>query len=82
MRTVNFAATRYGYCCQVIDRGQIVYEYFAGNCQQESQTVIDPGSPNAVSLPQLRRWASKRRERSPRNGGLHGSNTMPTWRPR
>ena len=59
MQTVIYAATRYGYCVQVIDGGDIVYEYTAGNCQQESQTVIAPRSRNAVRLSQLKRWAKQ-----------------------
>lgn len=31
MQVVIYAATRYGYCVQVIDGGDIVYEYTAGN---------------------------------------------------
>jgi len=59
MRTIAFAATRYGYCVQVIDGGMVVYEYTAGNCPTESQTVVAPGSPVAVSRSQLRRWAKQ-----------------------
>ncbi len=59
MQTVIYAATRYGYCVQVNDGGEIVYEYSAGNCQQESQTVVAPSSRNAVSLRQLKRWAKQ-----------------------
>ncbi len=36
MQTVSYAATRYGYCVQVLDGGQVVYEYSAGNCWKES----------------------------------------------
>jgi hypothetical protein len=57
MQTVIYAATRFGYTVQVIDGGQVVYEYSAGNCQKESQTIVDPGSPGAVRLSQLKRWA-------------------------
>ena len=59
MRTIAFAATRYGYCVQVIDDGMVVYEYTAGNCQTESKAVIDPDSSVAVSRSQLRRWAKQ-----------------------
>jgi hypothetical protein len=57
MKTISYAATRFGYCVQAIDGGQIVHEYTAGNHQGESQTFVDPRSPNAVGLSQLRRWA-------------------------
>jgi len=57
MKQVIFAATDQGYCVQVIDGGMVVYEYTAENCQTESQAVLNPGSPGAVSRSQLRRWA-------------------------
>ncbi len=57
MQAVIYAATRYGYSVQVIDGGEIVHEYTAGNCQQESQAVVALSSLNAVKLAQLRRWA-------------------------
>ena len=59
MKTIIYAATRFGYCVQVIDNSQVVYEYNAGNCQKESSAVIDPHSPNAVKLRQLNRWAKQ-----------------------
>ena len=59
MKTISYAATRHGYSVQVIDGGKIVYEYTAGNCPTESQTVLAPGSPVAVSRSQLRRWAKE-----------------------
>ena len=59
MPSVIYAATRLGYCVQVVDRGEIAYEYTAGNHRMESQTVTDPRSPNAVRLSQLKRWASQ-----------------------
>jgi len=60
MQFVIYAATRCGYSVQVIhDGGEIVHEYSAGNCEQESQTFIDPSSPNAVGLRQLKRWAKQ-----------------------
>ena len=59
MPSVIYAATRWGYSVQVIDGGQAVYEYTAGNCWKESQTVIAPGSPNAVNLRQLKHWAKQ-----------------------
>ena len=59
MQSVSYAATRYGYCVQVLDGGQVVHEYSAGNCWQESQTVIAPVSQNAVKLRQLKRWAKQ-----------------------
>jgi len=57
MKQVIYAATDQGYCVQVIDDGTVIYEYTAGNCQTESQAVLNPGSPGAVSRSQLRRWA-------------------------
>ena len=59
MRSIIYAATVYGYCVQAIDGGQIVHEYTAGNHQGESQTFVDPRSPNAVRLSQLKRWAKQ-----------------------
>lgn len=59
MQNVIYAATGYGYSVQIIDNGEIIHEYTAGNHQQESQTVVDPHSPNAVKLSQLKRWARK-----------------------
>jgi hypothetical protein len=59
MKTISYAATDQGYCVQVIDGGQILYEYTAGNHQKESQTFVDPSSPNAVTLRQLKRWAKQ-----------------------
>ncbi len=59
MQFVIYAATRYGYRVQVFNGSEIVHEYSAGNCDKESQTFIDPSSPNAVGLRQLRRWAKQ-----------------------
>jgi predicted secreted hydrolase len=59
MRSVIYAATKSGYCVQVIDGGEVAHEYSAGNHQMESQTVVDPRSPNAVRLSQLKRWAKQ-----------------------
>ena len=59
MKSVIYAATGYGYCVQVIDGGEVVYEYTAGNHQKESQTFVDPCSPNAVKPSQLKRWAKQ-----------------------
>ena len=59
MQTISYAATRYGYCVQVIDGGEVVYDYTAGNHRGESQTFVDPRSPNAVTLRQLKRWAKQ-----------------------
>ena len=59
MQTVAFAATRFGYCVQVIQGFDVVYDYTAGNHRGESQTFVDPRSPNAVPLRQLRRWAKQ-----------------------
>ena len=59
MRNIIYAATRFGYIVQVLDAGEIAYEYSAGNCSQESQTFIEPGSLNAVSRRQLNIWAKQ-----------------------
>jgi len=59
MQNVIYAATKFGYCVQVIDGGEIIYEYTAGIHQIESQTVIDPSSPQAVRLSELKRWAKQ-----------------------
>ena len=57
MQNVIYAATRYGYCVQVLAGGKVVHEYSAGNCWKESTTTIDPQSPHAVRRHQLRCWA-------------------------
>jgi hypothetical protein len=59
MQAIIYAATRFGYTVQVIDAGQIVCEYSAGNCEKESSTVVEPGSPGAVRLRQLKHWAKQ-----------------------
>ena len=59
MRTIIYAVTSMGYSVQVLDGSEVVYEYTAGNCQTESQAVLNPGSPGAVSRSQLRRWAKQ-----------------------
>jgi len=59
MQAVHYAATRLGYCVQVVDNGQIVDEFSTGNSRHDSQVVVDAGSPGAVSLRQLRRWAKQ-----------------------
>ena len=59
MQTVVYAATRYGYCVQVIDGEQVVYECSGGNCWKESPTIIDPGSPHAARRHLLRCWAKQ-----------------------
>jgi hypothetical protein len=70
MPTVLYAATKHGYCVQVIDGGQVVDEYTAGNCWQESQTVIDPSSPHAVPMPQLKHWARQTAREIARERGI------------
>lgn len=55
MPHVIFAASRWGYTVQVIDGGRIIHEYSAGNCWQDSPTVVHPC--NGVALSQLERWA-------------------------
>jgi hypothetical protein len=62
MQIIALATTKYGYCVQVIDNGEVIYEYTAGNCRTESQAVIDPDSPGAASRSQLRRWARQTAE--------------------
>ena len=59
MQTVIYAATKYGYAVQVVDGGEVVDEYTAGNHQLESQAVTTPRSRNSVKLSQLRRWAKQ-----------------------
>jgi hypothetical protein len=54
MRSVIYAATRCGYGVQVIDGGEVIYEYAAGNHQKESLAVVDPRSSNAVNLRRLK----------------------------
>ena len=59
MRSIIYAATGCGYCVQVIDGGEVIYEYSAGNHQKESQIFMDPRSPKAVKQGQLKRWAKQ-----------------------
>ena len=59
MPNVIFAATRLGYCVEVIDGGEVVYECNEGNHPRESTTIIDLSSPYAVKLSQLRHWAKQ-----------------------
>ena len=62
MRTISYAATRYGYYVQVIDGGRPIFEYTAGNSQHDSQAFIAPDSAGAVSHSQVRRWARQTAE--------------------
>ncbi len=59
MQSVIYAATRYGYRVQVLDGGQVVYDYTAGNCWKESSAIIDPKSCHAVRRYKLRCWAKQ-----------------------
>jgi hypothetical protein len=59
VQNVIYAATRYGYCVQVLDDGKVVHEYSAGNCWKESSAVIDPKSRHAVRRHKLRCWAKQ-----------------------
>ena len=59
MPNVIYAATRFGYCVQVIDGGDIVYEYTAGNHQGNRKPMWTLVRPNAVKPSQLRRWAKQ-----------------------
>jgi hypothetical protein len=62
MRTVSYAATKYGYCVRVKIGSSPIFEYTTGNSQHDSQAFIAPGSPGAVSRSQLRRWAKQTAE--------------------
>ena len=73
MQSVIYAATRYGYAVQVVDGGEIVHEYTAGNHQLESQAVTSPRSRNAVKLAQLRRWAGQTAGEIAQNRGIPAS---------
>ena len=59
MQSVIYAAIGCGYCVQVIDGGEVIHEYTAGNHQKESQAVIDSSSPRAVKQGQMKRWAKQ-----------------------
>lgn len=54
---VIYAANQYGYCCQVIEGGEVVYEYHGGNCALESTTYVDLDDPHALSLRRLKKCA-------------------------
>jgi hypothetical protein len=58
-RNLIYAATQFGYIVQVLDASEVLYEYSAGNCWQESQTFIEPGTLNSVNRPQLKLWAKQ-----------------------
>jgi hypothetical protein len=70
MQTISYAATRWGYSVQVVDQSRIVYEYSAGNHQNESTAVVNPRSPNAVKLRQLKRWARQTAGQIARERGI------------
>lgn len=48
MPNVIYAANDQDYCVQLIDGGEVVHEYMAGNHQKEFQAIIDHSSPYAV----------------------------------
>lgn len=70
MQSVSYAATRWGYAVQVIESGQIVYEYSGGNCWKESTTTIDPGLGHTVPLYRLKVWARQTASEIARERGI------------
>ena len=70
MQSVIYAATRYGYCVQVLDGGQVIYECSGGNCWRESPTIIDPESPHAARRHLLRCWAKQTAGRIAKERGI------------
>ena len=83
MQNVIYAATGYGYCVQVIDGGEVVYEYSAGNHQQESQAFVDPVPRRPSGCPNSNAGPNRRRMKLPMSGGFQptGSSTTPIWKP-
>ena len=57
MQNVIYAATRYGYAVQVLDGSRFPTSIRRATTSRDSQATTVPGSPNAVRLRQLRRWA-------------------------
>ena len=56
---IEWAANERGYHVFVISEGRIQDEYHAGNCYQDSQTYLEPGTRGAVSAKQLRHYAQQ-----------------------
>jgi len=83
MKTIIYAATRCGYCVQVIDGGEVVYEYAAGNCRTESQAVIAPTLQGRFPTRNFVDGPGRRHTKSPRTDtSQHNElNTTPIWKP-
>jgi hypothetical protein len=58
-RHIIYGACPYGYTAQVVQDGEIVDEYTAGNSPFDSQGYINPDSPGAVSLRTLQVYARR-----------------------
>lgn len=69
-QSVSYAATRFGYCVQVIDDGEVAYEYTAGNHQKDSAMAVAPGSPGAMTLAQLKCAAKRTAEEIAEERGI------------
>jgi hypothetical protein len=54
MAHVLYAATPQGYAVHVIEGGEVVETYAAGNSRHCSQTYCEPGGPHAIPAAQLR----------------------------
>jgi hypothetical protein len=57
MKNIIWAYTKFGYTVQLLQNGQIVDEYFGGNHAKESTIVVEPTSPNALPLREIRKMA-------------------------
>jgi len=56
-KAVTWYVNRYGYHIEVIDGGQTIHEYFAGNHPHDSAEVLDAEDLLAVPESQLREFA-------------------------
>lgn len=56
-KLILWSADACGYSVRVLAGKQIVDEYVAGNCRQDSQVFLDPDDPAALSEEELREGA-------------------------
>jgi hypothetical protein len=61
-KAVTWYANKYGYQVEVLERGQIIHEYFAGNHPHDSEEVLEPSDPLAVPEQEIRQFAQSTAE--------------------